>query len=395
MIALGLIALAIAKTAGSAGSVDGSAPEQRLRAELAAIVAQYDLPGATAACALPDGTTLTAAAGMADVREGIPMKPESRMLAASVGKTFVGAVAVALAREGVLGLDDRVSRWLGDRPWYSRLPNGETMTLRHLLRHEAGLADHVHEPGFQAAWRARRQGDDRPFTPEELVAFVLDRPPLFAAGAGWSYSDTGYILAGLVIEAATGVSYYDSLSRLFLEPLQLDSTSPSDRIELPGLATGYTPAGNAFGLPPATTRAPGVMAWHPGLEWTGGGLVSDARDLAVWARSLYGGHALPDSGLAALLRSVAVDDDDPRTRYGIGVAIRSTGTLGPSWGHGGWIPGYVTSLRFYPESGVAVAFQVNTDIGMADPVRPVMQDIELRLARLFAAAGCDHLPPSE
>ncbi len=341
------VALALLALAATGAAADDAVLRERLQSELGAMVTRYELPGATAACTLPDGTTVAVAAGLADVAAGTPMTPDSRMLAASVGKTFVGAVAVALAQAGDLDLDDPVAHWLGDRPWFSRLPNAGTMTLRHLLRHEAGLADHVHDPAFQAAWRARREDGDRPFTPDELIAFVLDRPPLFPSGAGWSYSDTGYLVAGLVIEAATGAFYDDSLQRLFLEPLQLDATSPSDRPALPGLATGYLAPDNAFGLPPVTTRAPGVMAWHPGLEGTGGGLVSNSRDLAVWAWSVYGGRALPDSSLAALMRSVPASDD-AGPRYGLGVAIHPTGPLGPTWGHGGWIPGYVTSLRYLP-----------------------------------------------
>jgi D-alanyl-D-alanine carboxypeptidase len=359
----------------------------RFQAELGTLVARFDLPGATAAYVLPDGTIGTAAAGLADTATATPMTPDSRMLAASVGKTFVAAVVVALAHDGLLDLDDRLADHLGDQPWFGRLPNATSITLRQLLRHQAGLPDHVHDPAFHRAWQDRRLAGDAPFAPAELVAFVLDREPLFAAGEGWSYSDTGYILLGMAIEAVTGRSYEQTVTRRFLEPLALDATTPSDRPDLPGLASGYLAPDNPFGLPPVTTRADGVMAWHPGVEWTGGGLVSTSRDLAAWAHALFGGRALPGADTTTLTDGVTAGDG---VSYGLGVAIRPAGALGRSWGHGGWIPGHVTSLRHYPDHGVTVAFQINTDVGLDDPVRPVVDTMERRLATLVAGATNDH-----
>ncbi len=114
---------------------------------------EYGFPGATAAYVLRDGTTGVVATGLADVEDGTLMTVRSRMLAASIGKTFVGATALALAREGVLELDAPVSRWLGDRHWFTRLPNHAAMTVRHLLNHSSGLPDHVHLKSFDLCGR--------------------------------------------------------------------------------------------------------------------------------------------------------------------------------------------------------------------------------------------------
>jgi D-alanyl-D-alanine carboxypeptidase len=224
---------------------------------------------------LPDGAILVAAAGWADLEAGTPMTPRARMPSASIGKTYVAAAAVALAREGVLDLDAPVSRWIGDRPWFARLPNRDAITLRHLLTHSAGLADHVHRERFAADLARRWREPDNPFPPEALVAYVLDLPPLFEAGTGWAYSDTGYILAGLVIEAATGRGWYEEITTRFLAPLDLTLTSPSDRRRLAGLVAGYTTTDNPFGFPAKSVDAAGALAWHPGIEWTGGGWVNN------------------------------------------------------------------------------------------------------------------------
>ena len=109
-------------------------------------------PGATAAIALPDGTVMTAATGLADVEAGRAMTPETPMLAASIGKSFVAATVLALESEGRLSRDDLLSVHLGDRPWFDALPNAGTITIDHLLHHTSGLPDHVHLPEFQRAW---------------------------------------------------------------------------------------------------------------------------------------------------------------------------------------------------------------------------------------------------
>ncbi|EDX71366.1 beta-lactamase [Coleofasciculus chthonoplastes PCC 7420] len=351
---------------------------QAVQAVLEDAQQQYGFPGATAAYVLPDGTVGVAATGVADLEAGTPMTGRSRMLAASIGKTFVGATAIALDQENVLDLDAPIAQWLSEKAWFSRLPNHQNITLRQLLTHSSGLPDHVYSESFAAAVSQHWQEPGNPFPPESLIEFVLDQPPLFAAGACWAYTDTGYILAGLVIEAATGRDYYDELQDRFLHPLELTQTSPSNRRCLPDLAAGYMAIDNPFGLPSKTTTADGVLAWHPGFEWTGGGLVSTSADLARWGAALFGGNAMSGSYLNDLLNAVSISPDGD-IQYGSGVGIYRTSPFGPIYGHGGWIPGYSSSLRYYPDHDVAIAFQINTDIGIVDDTTPVVQDIEQRL----------------
>jgi D-alanyl-D-alanine carboxypeptidase len=308
---------------------------------------------------------------LADVESRQAMKLESRMLAASIGKTFVGAEVLALAQEGKLGLDDAVSRWLGDRPWYSRLPNGGEITIRHLLTHTAGLHDHVYEKAFAKAISERWQAPGDALSPEALVEFILDKEPLNEPGEGFHYSDTVYILLGLIVEEAADGSFYQEVERRFLGPLDLDQTSPSNRRDLEGLAAGYTTVDNPLGLPPKSTTAPGVMAWNPAVEWTGGGFISSSRDLARWAKALYEGKAMEGDYLGELFQSVPVVAG--KMSYGAGVGIYEDTPLGPMYGHGGGIPGYISSMRYYPDHRFAVAFQVNTDID-ADKFADVIQN---------------------
>ncbi|KAA3637986.1 MAG: class A beta-lactamase-related serine hydrolase [Proteobacteria bacterium] len=354
---------------------------------LDALQKQYGFPGATAAYILANGTIGLAATGVADMETTTAMTVNSRMLPASIGKTFVAATAVALAQEGILDLDTPVSQWLGEQKWFSRLPNHNVITLRQLLNHSSGLPDYVHLESFSKAVSRKWRDNDNPFPPEDLLCFVLDLPPLFEAGKAWAYSDSGYILIGLVIEKATGRSYYNEIKERFLKPLSLTLTTPADSRFLPGIVAGYMAADNAFGFPRKTTTADGAMVWHPGFEWTGGGLVSNSRDLVFWGKALFEGHAMSGPYLAELLKSVAISPDTPDIQYGLGVGIYRTGPFGPVYGHGGWIPGYSSSLRYYPDHGTAIAFQINTDIGIAENTNNLMHTMESQLAGLVISAN--------
>ena len=387
LIRSGVFAVAVAASAScsqepNVTAAPGASLQERFQITLDALRDKHGFPGATAAYVLPDGSTGVAATGLADVENKIPMSKESRMLAASVGKSFVAATVLALAQEGRLDLDDRLSKYLGQRPWFPRLPNHEKITIRHLLTHSAGLPDHVYLDEFAEAFSEHWREPGNPFPPEKLVEFILDKPALSEPGEEWSYSDTGYILIGLVIEGVAEHSYYDEVTRRFLEPLHLDYTAPSNSRELPGIAAGYTGKGNSVGfsqfLPEKSTVAPGVMAWNPAVEWTGGGLVSHPQDLVLWAKALYEGEAMPGDYQEDLFDSVPIVDG---IRYGAGVGIYERGPLGPTYGHGGGIPGYTSSMRYYPEHRIAVAFQVNTDIEADE----FTSDLEEALAELVAS----------
>lgn len=377
-----LIASAVALSLALAGPARADLPQDRLRGLLDSFQEDYGFPGVTAAIALPDGSVVTAATGVADAEADTPMTSDSRMLAASIGKSFVAMTALSLESDGVLSRSDLVSRHLGDREWFTRLPNHATLTVSDLLRHTSGLPDHVHLQSFQSEMAMRMAEGSAAFTPEEAIAFVLDAEPLFPAGEAWAYSDTGYLLLGLVIEQASGAASHDLVRERFLTPLGLTATTPSEAPTLPGLAAGYVGEDNRFGLPPRTMDDAGRLLWDPAMEWAGGGLVSASCDLAVWGQAFFGGTAMEAPYLDLLLDGVPVSPDAPGILYGAGVAIYADTPRGPVYGHGGWIPGYVSSLRHYADHGVTVAFQIDTDVGIADDSTDLVPALEAALADL-------------
>ena len=380
------ISLAPANFAAPMMAQDGPDLSTRLEAALGDFHELYAFPGATAAIALPDGTVTTAAIGLADVENGRAMTPETPMLAASIGKTFVAATVLVLESDGLLSRADLVSDHLGVRPWFDTLPNAETITIGQLLRHTSGLPDHVHLQSFQQAWPRLAKPVDG-FDPENLLDFMIGQDPLFEAGTAWAYSDTGYVLLGLVIEELTGRPWQEVVRARFLNPLGLTSTVPSDRPDLPGLAIGYVAPDNLFGMPERTADADGRLLWNPLVESAGGGFASTSQNLARWGHLLFGGDAMAEPYLDRLLDGVPVDPDAPGILYGAGVAIYTDTPRGPVLGHGGWIPGFVSSLRHYADVGVTVAFQINTDVGIADDTTDLVPALEAALADLATAAA--------
>ena len=222
----GVVSVVTAVALAVATPVAADTVQTRLNDLLAGFAETYSFPGATAAIATPDGIVVTAAVGLADREAGEPMLPETSLLAASIGKSFVAMTALALESEGLLARSDLVSAYLGGHEWFNRVPNHATMRVGDLMRHGAGLTDHVHLEAFQAEMARRMGSGAAAFTPEEAIAFVLDTEPLFPAGTGWAYSDTGYLLLGLVIEEVSGRSFYDLATERFLDPLDLEGTAP-------------------------------------------------------------------------------------------------------------------------------------------------------------------------
>lgn len=355
----------------------------QLQKTLESLRNEYHFPGATVSYILPDGEIETLAIGMADLERGTPMTTETRMLAASIGKTFVAATLLSLAKEEVLSLDDPLSLWLGKYSWYSRLPNHNSITLRHLLTHTSGLPDHTKMTSFADLFFDPTFRTHQSHLPEILVKDVLDEPALFEAGQDWLYTDTGYILLGMVIETATESSYYSEVEKRFLTPLQLIQSSPSDRRKLPLLASGYTDKENFYQLPPKTTNDQGELLWNPAIEWTGGGFISNSRDLACWAKALYEGKAMPFDYLEELLQAVPIEGSATGFFYGLGVVINAKEPLRIQYGHGGIIPGYLSSMRYYPQFGIAIAFQINTDSGIGNSNVNLVHEMEDRLAQVL------------
>jgi D-alanyl-D-alanine carboxypeptidase len=293
----------------------------RMRAEVAA-----GSPGVISLVNDGHGIELRAA-GVADTGSRQLLRGTDRFRAGSNTKTFVSTVALQLVAEGKLKLSDTVGRWLP-----GILPYGDTVNLRQLLNMTSGIPDYV--PELQAEMVGDTHSLTRTYAPRELVARVADTKPDFAAGTSWNYSSTGYVLAGLIIERATGHKLGDELEHRIFNPLQLRHTS------LP-LNTSAFNGRHSRGYGEVDGELHDLSAFNNSAAWAVGGLVTTAPDIARFWRALLGGELLAPAQLKAMKTTVPIGDGYPAS-YGLGIFKYShlAKDCGPVWGHGGDLPGF-------------------------------------------------------
>jgi D-alanyl-D-alanine carboxypeptidase len=318
------------------------------------------LPGAAATVILADGRTWTGVAGDAVAATHTKVTPETPFAIASVTKTFTAALILRLADQGRLTIDDPLARWLPD------YPNAARITLKMLLQHTSGLADFFSDPKFDAALnRAKRHA----WAPDEVLRFV--GKPIFAPGRGWVYSNTNFVLLGIVAERAGVAPWAEQLRREFFVPLGLASTY------VQGVGTPAVPPAHANrmfigsggkilprDLSDGSTFVPFTAVAT--AAFSAGSIASTSGDLARWARALYGGDLLAPALLAQML---TFDPDIQRyaaLAYGLGVSRVKIDGRFVAYGHTGALTGTRAAIRWLPKERVSVAVVFNRDLFRGD-----------------------------
>ncbi|MCB1024193.1 MAG: beta-lactamase family protein [Acidobacteria bacterium] len=330
---------------------------QKLQANLDTWHSSAKFAGATIGVCLADGECFAIATGSSDLESKTPMKPGDLMLAGSVGKTYAAAVAMQLLHEKKMNLDDKIEKYLGQEKWFSRLPNSKDITIRHLMSHTSGLIRYEFKDQFTKDLTAN---PDKVWTPTELISYLFDEKAPFEAGKGWDYSDTNFIVLGMIMEKVTGKKYYDLAKERVLKPLKLKNTYPQDRRKLKGLIQGYAGDDNPFGGKDRVLEN-GKFIINPQFEWTGGGIMTNAEDLARWTKYMYEGKAFPPEMLTEMLKGVDAPMLGKDTKYGLGVIIRPT-RLGITYGHSGFFPGYMTDIMYFPKEKISLSIQINSSV---------------------------------
>lgn len=341
------------------------APSSGLDRALAVVSAAWSnlgAPGMTLAFVTPDGAVVQTSLGLADIDAGVSMPSDARMPGGSTGKSIFAATALSLAIAGRLELDLPLARYLGDREWFRDIPNGSALTLRHLLMHSGGLPDHMGDPDTLRYFvKMRREvGPDFTLDPESSVRRIARLPEVVQVGEGFFYSDTGYILAGLAIEAATGESLYDLARKHILQPHDLLDFEPAIRRTIARTVQGYTNASEASGLPARMILNDGRFAYTPASEWAGGGYVTSARDLARFIWLYASGRLTGEAAMGEAQKLVKYSwVENQIGGYGLGL-FAADSPLGPTWGHGGYYPGYRSHMAYFPALDMSVAYQLNS-----------------------------------
>ncbi len=296
--------------------------------EEAARVQQAD--GISASVYISDQCYWEGASGVTKQDPGTPVESDMLFRFASITKTFVAAIVLQLVEEGKLGLGDTLGKWLEEYPNID-----PDITVHQLLNHSSGLNGYLNNKRF---WPDVEADLDRVWSPEEILKYV--GLPKAWPGDGEQYSNTNYILLGMIVESATGNPVEQELEERVFRPLRLDHT--------------YLPKKDFDPRRWANNTALSSSLYSS--VWTAGAIASISKDVAKWAHTLYSGNFLQAASLEKML--VVKMTRIGRHKIPMGMGVWKLSVEGEvAWGHGGWLGDDVLARMFYvPKLRLGVAY---------------------------------------
>ncbi|HXV62722.1 MAG TPA: serine hydrolase domain-containing protein [Vicinamibacteria bacterium] len=309
-----------------------------LDAELARVVREKHIPGLSVGVMHEGRVILAKAYGVSSLETGEPLTPETLLAVGSVTKEFTCTAALLLAEEGKLAMDEKVAKY------FPELTRASDITLLDLGQHVSGYRDYYPLDFVHRDMARPRPSDD-------VIQEYASRPLDFEPGSRYSYSNTGYLMLGRVVERVSGESFGSFLSRRILDPLGMRSTRYEPERSEPGLAQGYT----SFAL---ASPKPAIAE---GDGWIGaaGGIWSTPKDLLAWDLALMDGKIVSKESYAVMTTPRRLSDGSS-SDYGCGLRIRSMGGA-TVLSHGGALSGFVASNAFVPSTRSAVVVLASVD----------------------------------
>jgi D-alanyl-D-alanine carboxypeptidase len=357
------------------------APATRLalQARLDGLRERYGIPGISVAIILPDGSAWLGVSGMADVAAEAAVTRSTSFAVASVSKTFTAALILSLAEDGRIDLDAPVRRYLPNLKKVSA-----KVLVRQLLDHTSGLRDYFYHPSIDQLLLSR---PDRRWDAAQALKYV--GKAYFAPGKGWHYSNTNYLVLGMLAEAVGKEPLADQVRSRFLRPLRLDHTwyQPSER-GAKDVAHGYRFASGGRGAPAIDlSDGSSLVPFTSVVTAAGGagGFASNAKDLARWAHALFGGEVLAPESLAAMVDVAGTAAVKSAIPYGYGVQVVEIDGR-RTVGHSGRLLGFRSAVRYLPDQGVSIA--VLTNQSRTDPGPIVRSMLRLALTPLDDPCRC-------
>lgn len=314
-------------------------------------------PGAELFVRSPDWT-YHRALGTADIATGAPLDCGRPFQIGSNTKMMTATVLMQLAEEGAISLDDPLGAHLPDVA--AALPFGDAITIRQLGNHTSGVFSYTDNapngaPGIMEGALSDPRLLARGYTPDELVRFVMDNgAPSFEPGAEgqWSYSNTGYILIGMILEKITGKPLADLYRDRIFAPLGMQDSFLWNDVPTP-----------AFKLPRSYYQPPfdiDSSDWNMSQAWAAGGVISTARDMDLFIRGLLAGDLFGDPATLAAMKA-GVPTGGSFQSYGIGIGEK----IGGFWGHGGQTLGFESDVGLYGDQDISLVVWTNSARNLA------------------------------
>lgn len=356
---------AVAAAPATAGRVD---PVQR---SLSSLVSVDKFPGASASVRQADGRVRDYAAGVGNLRTGKKMPADARVRIASNTKMFTATVVLQLVGEGKVKLDEPVETYLPGLVRGAGGIDGRKITVRQLLQQTSGLLDYDDElfADFLNALHTY-------YEPHDLLKVAFAKAPESRPGEKFVYSNTNYILAGLIVQKVTGRPVGEQITKRIIEPLGLRHTywpAEGETTIRGAHPRGYFPAvdGNA----PVD-----ISESESSAGWAAGALVGTPSDINTFLAGLLGGKLLKPAQLAEMKKTVDAPGFDTvgGSRYGLGLATFNLSCGGFAWTHGGIAPGYVTYVGIAP-SGKAASIAVNSMVAQESAAQHLDKSLDTAL----------------
>ncbi len=321
------------------------------------LVMENKIPGISFSVIFSDGTLDYYSAGFADTVSKSRLNKDHVLFSGSIGKTYAVALIMQMADAGQLHLDDYFMDYFPEHEWLGLLPNIDKITILNLLQHNSGLPRYVMQ---EVIWDSLKMNPDKIWSYEDRLSVLFNQEAVHETGEDWSYSDTNYILLGMLIEKLSQQEYYRLLQAKVLDPLSLKETYAANHRDITNLPVGYSRLPEMFEMP-GVVVTDGIYAFNPQMEWTGGGMASTTPDLCKWAKYYYEANLFSDS-LVTLMTTVNPNGKmiAENTSYGSGSFIYNT-KFGTAYGHTGFVPGFVSIFAYFRQQKMSVAMQINCD----------------------------------
>lgn len=321
---------------------------ERIDAFVRAEMARQKAPGIAMAIVRKEGVVAAKGYGFANVEHNVPVGPDTIFQSGSVGKQFTAAAVMLLVEQGKIGLEDPITRFFPDAP-----ASWRAITVRHLLTHTSGIPDYEEAKDGPASVDLRRD-----YTEEELARFAFKLTLEFPPGSRWNYSNTGYVLLGIIIHKRSGQFYGDLLHDRVFVPLGMKTARIiSEEDIVPNRAGGYRLVKGALKN----------QEWvSPTLNTTAdGALYLSLRDMIAWDKGLRAG-AILKPGSWALINEPVKLNSGRRYPYGFGWSV-DTLNGSPRLHHGGSWQGFKTYISRY--LGEELTIIVLANLAQSDPER--------------------------
>jgi D-alanyl-D-alanine carboxypeptidase len=290
------------------------------------------------------------AIGYADIANKRAFETSDLFRVGSITKTFVATELLMLVDKKMLSLDDTLSKY------YSDITNSDKITIRQVMNMTSGIYSFTDNPMFSLDLVTYPLAEK---SYEDILAYAKGKAPYFEPGKGYHYSNTNYILLGLIIEQLTGKKVNRCIEDDILKPLNLTNTYyPTSHV----FPTGTNKSVNGYYFFNAANNKMDVSEmFAPGWAGSAGAMISNIADLRVWAKALASGALLSDEMKAERFTTVASDID--YARYGLGIDI-----MDGYYGQGGVVPGYLSQVMYSPTRDVSIVILINYSIGSTEDI---------------------------